>query len=172
MDLKTLREQPADHLLRLFEATLEELRRRELVRSSNNPVADFTEKVAAHALGLRLIGKSGAGHDGEDAVGGRYQIKGRRVTPHNDSRQLSFMRNLAAKPFDYLVGVIFDEDFRVHRACVVPFDIVHARAGFSAHVNAHRLLLRDEVWQVAGVRDVTAEMTEAAYEVCTSACGR
>ena len=171
MDLNTLRDQPADLLLRLFAETLEELRRRGLVRSSNNPVADYAEKIAAHALGLRLIGKSGSGHDGVDASGNRYQIKGRRVTAHNVSRQLSFMRNLEGKPFDYLVGILFDAQFNVLRACVVPFEVVQARAAFSKHVNAHRLLLRDDVWGVVGVRDVTAEMTQAAQEVCTAACG-
>lgn len=170
MDIAALKDQPADVLLRLFAETLEELRRRKIVRSSNNPVADYAERIAAHALQLRLVGKSGAGHDGEDVSGGRYQIKGRRITPHNDSRQLSFMRNLDAKPFDYLVGIIFDAEFRIHRACVVPFDVVQKRAAFSKHVNAHRLLLRDEVWSVPGVRDVTAEMTLAATEVCQGAC--
>jgi hypothetical protein len=172
MDLATLKDQPADLLLRLFAETLEELRRRKIVRSSNNPVADYAEKIAAHALGLRLVEKSGAGHDGEDASGGRYQIKGRRVTLHNDSRQLSFMRNLDTKPFDFLVGIIFDAEFSVHRACVVPFDVVQQRAAFSKHVNAHRLLLRDEVWSLPGVRDVTVDMTSAAKDVCQGACGR
>lgn len=169
MDIAALKDQPADLLLRLFAETLEELRRRKIVRSSNNPVADYAERIAAHALRLQLIGKSGAGHDGEDASGGRYQIKGRRVTPHNDSRQLSFMRNLDARPFDYLVGIIFDAEFRIHRACVVPFDVVQKRAAFSKHVNAHRLLLRDEVWSVPGVRDVTAEMISSAKAVCQGA---
>lgn len=124
MDLNTLKDQPADLLLRLFAETLEELRRRDLVRSSNNPVADYAERIAAHALTQRLIGKSGSGHDGEDASGKRYQVKGRRVTVHNASRQLSFIRNLDAKPFDYLVGIIFNAEFRVHRACIVPFEVV------------------------------------------------
>lgn len=166
MDLKTLRDQPADLLLRLFAETLEELRRRKLVRSSNNPVADYAERVAAHGLSLRLIGKSASGHDGEDASGQRYQIKSRRVTPHNASRQLSFMRNLESKPFDFLVGIIFDSEFRVHRACIVPFEVVQTLARFSKHVKAHRLILRDEVWGVEGVRDVTAEISKAAQEVC------
>jgi hypothetical protein len=172
MELNTLRDQPADRLLRLFAETLEELRRRDLVRSSNNPVADYAEKIAGHALGLRLIGKSGAGHDGEDLAGNRYQVKGRRVTPHNESRQLSYMRNLDTKPFDYLVGIIFDAEFRVHRACVAPFDVVQSLAAFSKHVNAHRLVLRDEFWDQPGVRDVTTELAEAAKAVCMGASGR
>jgi len=172
MDLNTLRDQPADQLLRLFAETVEELRRRNLVRSSNNPVADYAEKIAAHALGLRLIGQSGAGHDGVDDAGNRYQIKGRRVTLHNNSRQLSCIRNLDAKPFDHLVGFIFDTEFRVSRSCVIPFDVVSSRARFSKHVNGHLLLLRDEIWSIPSVRDVTAEMTKAAQEVCKGACGR
>ena len=172
MDLNALRSQPADVLLRLYGATLEELRRREIVRSSNNPVADYAEKIAAHGLGLTLVGKSGAGHDGEDAQGKRYQIKGRRMTPQSKSRELSALRRLDERPFDFLVGIIFDAEFRIHRACVVPVAVVQARAAFSKHVNAHRLLLRDDVWGVSGVRDVTAEMTKAAAEICTAACGQ
>lgn len=172
MDLPSLRNQPTDRLLILFAETLEELRRRNLVRSSNNPVADYAEKIAARALGLRLTEKSGAGHDGEDTAGHRYQIKGRRITSHNDSRQLSFMRNLTAKPFDFLVGIIFDAEFRVHRACVIPFEVVQSRSAFSKHVNAHRLVLRDEIWAVLGVCDKTAEMTEAARMVCLESSSR
>lgn len=171
MDIHSLRHQPADFLLRLYAETLEEFRRRNLVRSSNNPVADYAEKIAAHALGLRLVGNSSAGHDGEDATGGRFQIKGRRITPHNSSRQLSAIRKLDSKPFDSLVGIIFDADFCIHRACVVPLDIVQARAVFSKHVNGHRLVLRDDVWGITGVRDVTSEMKAAAFELCKAACG-
>lgn len=170
MDISTLKDQPADVLLRLFAETIEELRRRKIVRSSNNPVADYAESIAAHALQLKLVGKSGAGHDGEDASGGRYQIKSRRITPHNSSRQLSFMRNLDTRPFDYLVGIIFDAEFRIYRACVVPFDVVQKLSAFSKHVNAHRLLLRDEVWSLPGVRDVSAEMTSSAKAVCEGVC--
>lgn len=169
MDFDVLKRQPNDVLLRVYSQTLEELRRRGVVRSSNSPVADYAEKIAARALGLTLIGKSSAGHDAVDAAGQRYQIKGRRVTSHNASRQLSFIRNLDVRPFDSLVGVLFDAEFAVQRACVIPFEIVQARAGFSKHVHAHRLMLRDEVWSIAGVRDVTAEIARAAEKICAGA---
>lgn len=171
MKLSALKDQPAEHLLRLFAATLEELRRRQLVRSGNNPVADYAEKIAAHALGWDLIRKSGAGHDGEDADGGRFQIKSRRVTTHNASRQLSCLRNMDSKPFDYLVGIVFDAEFNIHRACVIPLSVVRTRARFSKHVNGHILHLHDELWSIPGVRDVTPEMIAAAKAVCKGACG-
>ncbi|MBM4108587.1 MAG: hypothetical protein FJ255_07210 [Phycisphaerae bacterium] len=117
---------PTCRLLQLHATTLEELRRRELVRSSNNPVADCAEHVAARALGLRLVGNPEAGHDAKNASGKRYQIKG-RTTAHNTSRQLPYLRALDGRPFDYLVGVIFDATFEVRRACVMPLKALKAR---------------------------------------------
>ncbi|MBL8763137.1 MAG: hypothetical protein JNM07_02575 [Phycisphaerae bacterium] len=144
---------------------LDELRRRELVRSSNNPVADLAELVASRALGLTLVSKSSAGHDAVDAAGNRYQVKGRRVTAHNKSRQLSFIRGLESKPFDSLVGILFDADFRVTKACVVPIDTVRTCCAFVAKVNGHRFLLRDAVWKIPGVKDVTEAAKRAACEL-------
>lgn len=104
MMFESIKSMPTDKLFRLFSATLEELRRRELVRSSNSPVADYTEKIAAHGLGLCLVRKSIARFDAKDEKGLRYQIKGRRITLHNASQQLSFMRNIAARPRDRLIS--------------------------------------------------------------------
>jgi hypothetical protein len=163
MNAQEMQVQPAGALLRMFALIVEELRRRELVRSSNNPVADIAELIAAKALDLQLVGKSSAGHDAVDARGLRYQVKGRRITPHNRSRQLSFIRSLESKPFDFLVGILFDSDFQVTRACVVPFEVVRRRAAFVASVNGHRFVLREEVWTESMVRDVTPEVVQAAH---------
>jgi hypothetical protein len=148
----------AGDLLRSFALIVEELRRRKLVRSSNNPVADVTELLVAKALDLTLVANSSAGHDAVDSSGARYQVKGRRLTAHNTSRQLSFIRNLDGKPFDYLVGVLYDADFSIKRACVVPFDIVCQRCAFVKSVNGHKFMLRDDVWNEPTVRDLTQEI--------------
>ena len=79
-------------LLRLYTEVLEELRRRGVTRSSNNPVADYTEHIVAAKLGLKLSNNSASGFDALDADGRRYQIKGRRLTPQNPSTELSAIR--------------------------------------------------------------------------------
>ena len=58
------------------------------VRSTNNPVADYSEYLTARAFGLTLVASSSIGYDaiGEDDV--RYQVKARRLTARNTSRQL------------------------------------------------------------------------------------
>ena len=164
MKSASLKRMSGQELLKHFCDTLNELRDRKLVRSTNNPAGDYAEKIVKDALHLSLAEKSNAGFDATDSRDRRYQIKGRRITPHNQSRQLSFMRELESKPFDYLVGVLFEPDFSVKRAAKIPFRIVRERARYSTHTKAHRILLVDEIWGLKGVQDVTSLVATAARQ--------
>ena len=152
-------------LLRLHGGVLEELRRRQIVRSGNAPSGDYCELLFSRAFGWRLEGNAFAGHDATDEHGVRYQIKSRRTTPRSRSRQLSFIRNLPARPFDVLAGVVLDGDFRVLKGALIPVETVQEIAGFVRHVNAWRLVLRDSVWELSGVRDVTSELKAAQADI-------
>lgn len=152
---------PAE-LLSLYAGVMNQLRERKLLRSSNGPVADLGEAIVAKALRLKLTGKSSAGCDATDSAGNRYQIKSRRITPDNRSTQLSAIRGLDSKPFEYLAGVLFDAEYRLVRACLIPHAVVRRRATFMKHVNGHRFLLRDSVWHETGVIDFTAKAARAA----------
>ena len=143
------------HLLRSYCEVLKELRLRNPIRSTNNPAADIAETIVALALKLKLVNESTAGHDAIDSTGIRYEIKGRRITRENRSRQLSFIRGLDKDRFDFLVGVLFDEDFQILRACIIPKSTVHTLAIYVKHVNGWRLILADSVWEKAGVKDMT-----------------
>lgn len=154
-------------ILRLYSASLEELRRREVLRSANNPSGDYGELLFSRAFGWQLQNNSSAGHDATDATGIRFQIKCRRITPRNPSRQLSFIRNLPSNPFDILAGVLLDQNFKVLRAALIPFAIVQEKSTYVKHVNAWRIILRDSVWDIPGVQDVTTELRsieEAGFE--------
>lgn len=99
-DLKNLKKRD---LLQLYGRLMEELRQRKLIRSSNNPVSDYAEKIVCDKLKLSIQGKSSKGYDAIDEKSGiKYQIKARRVTSHNKSRQLGVIRNIDQKLFDYL----------------------------------------------------------------------
>jgi len=141
-------------LLRLHAAILSELKKRGVVRTKNNPVGDYTEWLVSRALNLTLAPNSASGYDGVDDKGIKYQIKGRRTTPENKSRQLSAIRKLNSKDFDYLVGVIFDEDYSVVDAVVVPHEVVCEYASYREHVNAHILHLRGAILDDPRVKDI------------------
>jgi hypothetical protein len=135
-------------------AILEELRKRDVVRSKNNPTGDYAEWLVSQKLGLRLETKSAKGYDATDANGVRYQIKGRRVTPDNPSTQLGVIRNLDGKDFDVLIAVVFDESWQVRAAAKIPHDIICKLATFRDHVNGHIMYLRPSVFTHPTVEDL------------------
>jgi hypothetical protein len=145
----------AQGLLSAYCEVLKELRLRNLIRSTNSPVADIAETIVALALKLKLVSGSTAGHDAVDGGGIRYEVKGRRITSENKSRQLSFIRGLDKDHFDFLVGVLFDQDFRILKACIIPKPTVQKLAKYVKHVNGWRLILADSVWEEDGVKDIT-----------------
>jgi hypothetical protein len=153
---------PVMHLLRRQGEILAELRRREIVRTANGPLGDIAELLCARAFGWTLAENGASGHDAEDGEGLRYQVKARRLASPSASRQLSFIRKLPEKPFDQLVGVLFDSHFNVFRAALVPYAVVLARSSYVAHTNGWRFHLKNCVWAEPGVEDVTAQLRACA----------
>jgi hypothetical protein len=145
-------------LLALHARVSDELRARGITRSSNNPTGDLAEYIFCKAFGWKQTGNSNPNVDAIDVDETRYQIKGRRITRFNKSRQLSAIRDFAGGHFDFLAGVLFAEDYSVLRAAIIPRTVVEQRATFVEHTNSHKFMLRDDVWHTPCVRDVTAEL--------------
>jgi hypothetical protein len=158
--LEYIREATASELLALYATTLDELRERGIVRSANGPGGDYAELLFVHAFGWTRVKNSVAGYDAVDAAEMRYQVKSRRLHHPTTSRQLSALRNFPDAPFDFLGGVLFNKDFSVMRAAIIPYKVIQAR--FSKHTNSSIFLLEDRIWALPGVRDVTQELRSAA----------
>jgi hypothetical protein len=140
-NLKTMDERA---LLHLYADLMNELRDRELIRSSNNPVADYAEKIAVEILNLERVGKQEKGYD---AISGhiKYQIKGRRITRHNKSRQLGVIRNLDDKLFDFVVAVIFNEDFSVKEIWKIPYRFIKDNSSYSEIQHGHIFIANSDL---------------------------
>jgi hypothetical protein len=145
-------------LLALHARVSDELRARGITRSSNNPTGDLAEYLFCKAFGWTQADNSKANIDALGSDGTRYQIKGRRMTRFNKSRQLSAIRDLDGAHFDMLAGVLFAQDYSVQRAAIIPHAAVVANAAYVKHTNSHKFYLRDDVWQAPGVTDVTAQL--------------
>jgi hypothetical protein len=143
-------------LLEYYSQILEELRERKIVRTSNSPIGDYAEWLIANQLGLTLVPNSTSGHDAVDSTGLKFQIKGRRLTARNKSRQLSAIRNLKNQDFDYLVGMLFNERFEILQVVKIPHAIIEKYARYSPHLNAHILVLRDNILSDPMVENLTA----------------
>ena len=152
---------PVSALLELHADLLAELRRRSIVRSSNSPTGDYGELLFSRAFGWTLNSNSSADADAIDSGGTRYQIKCRRLEVPGGSRQLGFISRLPDKPFDRLAAVLLDGKFRVLRGAIIPYDVVSPRASYVESVKAWRFMLRDAVWDIEGVIDVTDKLKAA-----------
>jgi len=142
-------------LLRYFADILDELKQRSVVRTRNNPVADYAEWLVAQKLDLSLERNSKSGYDATNTGGERFQIKSRRLDPSNKSRQLSVIRNLDAGEFDYLIGVLFNRNFTVNEAYKIPHSLIAKYGQFNKHQNGYILRLRGDILRAQGVEDIT-----------------
>jgi len=149
-----LRELTVKELLKQHSSIIDELKRRKIVRTKNNPVGDYTEWLVAKGLGLELSSNSSAGYDGIDSEGVKIQIKGRRITPENKSRQLSAIRKLKEKDFDQLAAVIFDENYEIIDAVLIPHEVIEEYANYRSHVNAHILHLKGPILNDSRIKDI------------------
>ena len=142
-------------------SAIAELRRRKLCRSANNPIADLAEWLVAKGFDLDLAGNSTAGFDARCGVTGhKYEIKTRRISSVSRPTHLSVLRALEKHHFDYLVAVVFADNFSVFRASKLSFATVERLARFRDHIHGHLLYLRD-IWSAEDVEDVTAQVADA-----------
>lgn len=155
MNRQSLNNLSIKQLLHQFADILDELKIRRVVRTRNNPVADYAEWLAARALELTLERNSKLGYDAQNKKGERFQIKGRRLDAINKSHLLSVIRNLAAQEFDYLIGILFDRDFVVMEAYRIPHQLLGKYARYSEHQNGHILHLKGPILQNPMVEDLT-----------------
>lgn len=152
-------------LLKIHAQVIEELRDRQIVRTGNAPLGDYAELLFSVAFGWTLSNNSSMGYDAVDERGVRYQIKARRLTAASKSRQLSAIRKLPDKTFDMLAAVVFDADYQVSRAILVPHVEVAARAARVEHTNSWRLTMDDKLWRAPGAIDVTKPLSLAETQL-------
>ena len=122
---------------------------------TSNATGDYAEHLCAKAFGWTLENNSNAGFDAvHDGV--RVQIKCRRPTISNPSRQLGEFSKFETKKFDLLAAVLFAEDFTVLRAAIIPWDVID-RLAYDVQ-GRRRFYLRDAVWHEPDVEDVTSAL--------------
>lgn len=102
-------------LLRLHAAVSEELRFRDILRSTNKPTGELAEYLFCTAFGWARR-NSNANIDAVSPDNFRYHMKGSRMTRYNNSRQLSAISDFQGQHFDFLAVVLFTEHYDDHRA--------------------------------------------------------
>lgn len=137
-------------------AIVEEFRRRG-VSGGGNLTAELARFLFCAAYGWHEPPRWEKGFSVVGVEGERYLIRGRRLH-HRDSRtrQLSAIRDV--REFDTLAAVLFDNDYRVRRAALIPCAVVREWGSFVRESNSYRLTLSRDVWRDARVTDATGRL--------------
>ena len=155
MELPLLKDFNPKELLQLGGKILDELSERGIIRTSNNPVSGYTEWLVSQRLNLTLSGNSEKGFDATGLGDLKYEIKARRITPSNKSRQLSAIRHLDGGYFDFLIAVVYDKSFEVILALKIPHSVVIEKSSYVKSTNSYKLEAKDNLKAEPGVEDIT-----------------
>ena len=143
----------------------DELREQKIIRTANKPTGDLAEYLFRTAFDWEPASNSQAHYDAKGKTDGLlYQIKGRRIAERNGSRQLSAIRNLEERHFDFLAGLLFNKDYSVYKAALIPHSVLlglkreRKHISFQEHTNSHVFLLVEDIWEDPRVKDVTEKL--------------
>ena len=149
-------------LLALHARVSDELRQRGVLRTSNNPTGDLAEYLFCRAFGWERTDNSYPYADArQDGV--LYQIKARRMTQHNTSRQLGALRGLPDGGFHVLAAVLFAPDYSVQRAATIPHELVLKHSKYRKHTNSWIFFLPEVAWTWPGVEDVADRLKAVSF---------
>ena len=168
-------------LFTLYGHILDELTRREVVRTRNQPLGDYSEWLVGHALnGQQSANKSEKSfditadlsadllaalgpHDG-GYRGARIQVKARSVSPIPKQHQLQ-TSPFHAHGFDYLALVLHEEsNFSIRRAVLLPTAaaLTHAKPASARRDDVLRLWMTPTVMNDPTAVDITERLQLAA----------
>ncbi len=151
------------HVIRAMQeyaAILNALNEGGVVRTYNSPVGDYTEWLVSKKLDLNLEGNSKADYDAVGRNDGKkYQIKGCWMHKGRTRRQLSVIRDYEKHSFDYLIAVVFGEDFSVKEAYKIPHEVIADYYHYQKHLNGILIVIKDVLIKDTRVIDITDMLT-------------
>ncbi|MCE0826586.1 hypothetical protein LVQ78_11150 [Buttiauxella sp. A2-C2_NF] len=157
-------------LMQLNQLTLDELERRDIIRTRNNPISEYTEWLVAEKMKMVLAAPSTKGYDATTTEGQKIQIKSRKNNIKNKSLILGIIRNYDLNQFDELIAVIYNPDFTIRYAISIPRELVNEYGFYNKHQNGHtlrisNLLLNDP--RVTNIIDFLVPNTERSNDEIT-----
>ena len=143
-----------------------ELRERGVLRTNNNPVADYSEWLVWKAIGSKpLEPNSAKSYDLETEEYGKVQVKARLVSSPVKRGQLQ-CSPFRSKGFDYAALVLLsDIDYSVVSAVLLPLDAAEELWAWNNYVRGWRLHMNDKTMKHEQAHDITDLLRAAAREL-------
>lgn len=169
-EINDIRSRTTAELFSLYRAILRELEAREIVRTENAPTGDYAEYLVARAFaGSTLAPASEKSWDVLTSSNERLQVKCRVVSDPRDrgQRQLSVFRSFE---FDRAAIVLFDNDYAIFKAALIPKGVVESKSAYRQHVNGWICFATDALFEDPEAEDISDLLRKVARrEPVTSA---
>lgn len=119
---------------------MRELEKRGLIWSGKSPLGDYAEFLVARHFGVEPLRGTNPGYDLMTDDGRRIQVKSRRHTLRSKPGHFGEFANFGEERFDELAAVLFEEDFSVRSAYLMPYAWVTEKV--KPVLGKHRLTIK------------------------------
>lgn len=118
------KERKALNLMREYVALKREMTDLGISRTEGEPTGDYAEWLVATKMGLQIVENTvQSGYDLIDPeTGTTYQVKARRIFKSHQYK--ISLAKYDKYHFDYLIVVLFDEDFSIREAYKYPYEVI------------------------------------------------
>ena len=132
-------------LLQLCAGIGTELRRRNIVRTENI-TGDVAEYLFCRALSLTPMPTRHSSTLSTETANAISDQGATRHSAQSVARTGRNPRHVRTALFDYLAGLLFNEDFTIRRAAIDSHAVVMDRGTHVKRSNSHKFLLLDDIW--------------------------
>ena len=138
--MKELTNMSPKELLILHGQILDELKKRGIAKTRNQPISEYSKWLVRNKLQLKDVQNPNEKYDGIDKDGYKYLVRSRQIIDNRPVR-FSVIRNIEDRNFDFLVVVTFDKNCEITESYIIPIDFLLEEVEYNEHQNGYLLKL-------------------------------
>lgn len=124
-------------LLRLHGKILDAFEERQVCKTRNQPIAGYSRWLIKNKLGLQQVDNPNEKYDLYDGKV-KYLVRSRQISK-NKNIPFGVIRNIHESNFDNLITIVYDKDFNIIEAYMIPIDVLLNKVVYNGYQNGYIL---------------------------------
>lgn len=149
-EYKKLEELNELDLLKMHGKILDIFEKRQVSKTRNQPIAGYSRWLIKNKLGFDQVDNPNEKYDLFDKNKKKYLVRSRQIS-NNKNIPFGVIRNIHDKNFDNLITIVFDKDFNIIEAYMIPVDVLLNKVIYNGYQNGYILrvkhldIIKDEI---------------------------
>lgn len=148
-------------LMQMYQYSLIEMERRTVIKKHNNIINDYTFWLVSSRMEMELTYTKG--YDAQRSNGQKVKIISFRNNVNTKSGLIGIIHDRELIFFDELLVVIYNFDFIVDLALLIPKKIIQETKVFNRNLNGYTLRISNTLTKTPGILDVSKLLSEQKY---------